>query len=226
MTNINFDEPSVGEVTADNKPALRIINKGASAKPLEGQTAIAVVGESATGVGVQGKSDEFFAVVGQSNKGHGVFGHSQTNFGVMAGSDKGIALFASVDGINSKTAGSFLGNVEVKGDIGVSGDIRLLNADCAEDFDLSDSEIKENVEPGTVMILTEKGSLESSYQEYDKKVAGIISGASGYKPAIILDRQDQDKTNNDRLPIALMGKVYCKVDARHSSIEIGDLLTI
>jgi hypothetical protein len=68
MTNINFNEPSLGEVTADNKPALRIINKGASAKPLEGQTAIGVVGESATGVGVQGKSDEFFAVVGQSNK--------------------------------------------------------------------------------------------------------------------------------------------------------------
>ena len=55
----------------------------------------------------------------------------------------------------------------------------------------------------------------------------IVSGASGYKPAIVLDRQgvqDQNKTTKTRLPIALMGKVYCKVDAR-SSIEIGDLLT-
>ena len=43
------------------------------------------------------------------------------------------------------------------------------------------------------MVLTENGSLQSSYQEYDKKVAGIVSGASGYKPAIVLDRQDQTK---------------------------------
>jgi hypothetical protein len=27
------------------------------------------------------------------------------------------------------------------------------------------------------------------------------------------------------MPIALIGRVYCKVDANHSSIEIGDLLT-
>jgi hypothetical protein len=96
-----------------------------------------------------------------------------------------------------------------------------LNADCAEDFDI---EGLENVEAGTVMVLTENGSLKSSYQEYDKKVAGIVSGASGYKPAIVLDRQDQ-KNKDNRLPIALIGKIYCKVDARHSSIEIGDLLT-
>ena len=60
----------------------------------------------------------------------------------------------------------------------------------------------------------------------DKKVAGIVSSAAGYKPTIVLDRQDQEqqqeqikkKKNKDRLPIALMGRVYCKVDARHSSI--------
>jgi hypothetical protein len=27
------------------------------------------------------------------------------------------------------------------------------------------------------------------------------------------------------MPIALMGKVYCKVDAQYGAIEIGDLLT-
>jgi hypothetical protein len=72
------------------------------------------------------------------------------------------------------------------------------------------------------------GSLQPSYMEYDKKVAGIISGAGGYRPAIILDRQQsqtQNQKKQGRLPIALMGKVYCKVDATHSSIEIGDLLT-
>ena len=75
------------------------------------------------------------------------------------------------------------------------------------------------------MVLTENGSLRSSYQEYDKRVVGIVSGASGYKPGIILDRQEQEQKNKNRVPISLMGKVYCKVDARYSSIEVGDLLT-
>ena len=75
-----------------------------------------------------------------------------------------------------------------------------------------------------LMVLNEMGELQPSYQEYDKKVAGIISGAGGYKPAIILDKQQSQKTN-DRLPVSLFGKTYCKVDARYASIEIGDLLT-
>jgi hypothetical protein len=35
------------------------------------------------------------------------------------------------------------------------------------------------------------------------------------KPAIVLDRQ-LSKGGSDRLPVALMGKTYCKVDARYS----------
>jgi hypothetical protein len=27
------------------------------------------------------------------------------------------------------------------------------------------------------------------------------------------------------MPVALVGKVYCKVDAQYASIEVGDLLT-
>ena len=106
------------------------------------------------------------------------------------------------------------------GNINVKGDIVPTNADCAEEFDLSSNDI---TEPGTVMVLNEAGNLEQSNQAYDKKVAGIVSGAGNYKPAIVLDKSS--KTDNKRIPIALMGKVYCKVDATHSPIEIGDLLT-
>ena len=59
---------------------------------------------------------------------------------------------------------------------------------------------------------------------YDKKVVGIVSGAGNYKPAIVLDKKES-VPNKNRLPISLMGKVYCKVDATHSPIEMGDLLT-
>jgi hypothetical protein len=57
---------------------------------------------------------------------------------------------------------------------------------------------------------------------YDKKVAGVISGAGDLKPALILDKHPESR---GRMPIALMGKVYCKVDAQYSAIEVGDLLT-
>jgi hypothetical protein len=37
-----------------------------------------------------------------------------------------------------------------------------------------------------------------------------------------LDKRPSDGT---RFPVALLGKVYCKVDASYASIEVGDLLT-
>jgi len=111
-----------------------------------------------------------------------------------------------------------------KGDVEVTGDIRLLNADCAEDFDIVDGESvsAESIEAGTVMVLCDKGALQPSALAYDKRVAGVISGAGDYKPALILDKKP---TGRPRRPVALMGKVFCKADARYGAIETGDLLT-
>jgi hypothetical protein len=72
------------------------------------------------------------------------------------------------------------------------------------------------------MVIEKEGKLRQSREAYDKRVAGVISGAGGYKPGLVLDKkQDHDS----RRSISLMGKVYCKVDAQSSSIEVGDLLT-
>lgn len=72
------------------------------------------------------------------------------------------------------------------------------------------------------MVIDSEGALRPSDQAYDKRVAGVISGAGNYKPALILDKQE---SSNHRMPIALMGKVYCKVDASYGAIKVGDLLT-
>ena len=101
---------------------------------------------------------------------------------------------------------------------GDSGDIFFRNADCAEEFEIAETE----VEPGTVMVLGEDSRLETSRKPYDKKVVGIISGAGGYKPGITFDKT---RSSSYRLPIAMMGKVFCKVDARQKPINTGDLLT-
>ena len=64
--------------------------------------------------------------------------------------------------------------LHVAGNILATGDIRLANADCAEDFDIVDAE---SVDPGSVMVLGEGGKLSQSQVAYDNCVAGVISGA-------------------------------------------------
>jgi hypothetical protein len=194
---------------------------------------VGVSGQAETGAGVLGITNTWVGVHGASTEkgGHGVFGeaqHSEGGAGVVGTSKNWVGVYGQSDtkiGIWGKapTAGYFEGNVEVTGNVEVSGDIRLLNADCAEDFDVDELEV-ETVEAGTVMVLNKNGCLEPSYKEYDKRVAGVISGAAGFKPGIVLDRQ-LAQMNTQRRPIALLGKAYCKVDARNSPIEVGDLLT-
>jgi hypothetical protein len=171
---------------------------------------------------VHGASEKFSGVKGvaKSNNGvwgetsspeaSGVYGHnSSSGFGVAGASDQGIGIL----GRGGRLAGLFEGDVEV------TGDVRLTGADCAEEFDVAGIE---KIEPGTVLVIDENSRLRSSEKPFDKKVAGVVSGAGGYKPGIILDK---NSTLNKRLPIALTGKVYCKVDARYYPIEVGDLLT-
>ncbi len=102
---------------------------------------------------------------------------------------------------------------------GRSGDIVLNNADCAEDFDISNSE---DVEPGTVMIIEGEDMLSKCTAEYDKRVAGVVSGAGDCKPALVLNKR---KSKDNRKPLALMGKVFCKTEATRARVEVGDLLT-
>lgn len=123
---------------------------------------------------------------------------------------------------NGQNGMLFLNNAAGKETVrldGEAGDLILHNADCAEDFDIAS---EETVAAGTVMVLDDDGNLCSSSHAYDKRVAGVISGAGNYRPGIVLDRQPGEST---RQPIALMGKVFCKVDARHAPITVGDLLT-
>jgi hypothetical protein len=109
--------------------------------------------------------------------------------------------------------------LEVAGDVSVTGDIILANADCAEEFDVQDREM---TEPGTVMVLDQQGKLQQSLTAYDRRAAGVVSGAGEFRPAITLDKRS---CGGNRVSVALMGKVYCKVDAEYSVIEVGDLLT-
>jgi hypothetical protein len=160
-------------------------------------------------------------------QGHGVFGHSETGEGVHGETNS--LSYAAVAGIalnpNGTAAGIYgqsLGHgpaAYFEGNVQVTGDIVMPAADFAEDFAVEASNV---VEPGTVMVLDDNGVLRASDKSYDKKVAGVISGAGDYRPGLILDRHESSAR---RLPVALVGKVYCKADATFGAIEVGDLLT-
>lgn len=102
---------------------------------------------------------------------------------------------------------------------GNTGDIRLVGADCAEDFDVDESQ---KFDRGSVMTISEGGRLRPCTKAYDQRVAGVVSGAGGFHAGIVMDsRQGQ----HCRTPVALSGKVYCKIDADYCSVDVGDLLT-
>ncbi len=130
------------------------------------------------------------------------------------GEDGDIVLFASTG--DNRTLSQ--ATIHLNGD---AGDIVLQNADCAEDFTVSKDETA-TLEPGTVVKLGECGGLRISQDVYDQTVVGIIAGAGEYKPGIILGRV---KSDDLRLPLALMGRVSCKADASEAPIKVGNLLT-
>jgi hypothetical protein len=156
-----------------------------------------------------------------------IAGFSVSGLGLFASSEEGTALFAKgtpraaeFEGDIKVTGGAELtGGIRVGGNLVVDGDIQLSGADYAEDFDVVDPA---GAGPGTVMVLDDSGGVRVSDTAYDRRVAGVVSGAGEYRPAVILDH---DGTRSDRHPLALMGKVYCRVDATTSAIAIGDLLT-
>src|SRR3954447_21900751 len=154
----------------------------------------AVKGVSSTleGIGVYGESQEAEGVRGVGHNGAGVSGTSDKWIGVYGESTSGIG----VQGKGRLLAGLFQGDVEV------TGDIRLAQADCAEEFPIG---VDLSVGPGTVMVVADDGLLRPSTNPYDKRVAGVVSGAGECRPAIVLGRQQADAL---RQPIALLGKVY------------------
>jgi hypothetical protein len=174
------------------------------------RTSAGIRGSSVEGRGVEGWATSSDGVVGISATGNGVWGQTEgAGTGVVGSSTHGVG----VHGKGGRLAALFEGNIEV------TGDMSCTNADCAEDFDIADPS---SIEAGTVMVLGDEGMLFESSQPYDKRVAGVVSGAGAFRPGIVLDRHPDRR---GRKAIALLGKVYCKVDARGAPIEVGDLLT-
>jgi hypothetical protein len=95
-------------------------------------------------------------------------------------------------------------------------------SDLAEPFEVGGTE---SIEAGMVVAIDpeQAGQLVVSSEAYDRKVAGIISGAGGIQPGMLMGQKDSVATGTN--PVALTGRVYCLADATYGAIQPGDLLT-
>ncbi len=99
-------------------------------------------------------------------------------------------------------------------------------SDLSEQFRIHSRAIQDpRPKPGMVVAVDpdHPGELMLTETRYDRRVAGVISGAGGIRPGMVMRQRESiaDGTH----PVALTGRVYVWVDASQNPIEPGDLLT-
>lgn len=94
--------------------------------------------------------------------------------------------------------------------------------DLAEPFVIADAH---TIEPGMVVAIDpdNPGQLRLAAAAYDRTVAGVVSGAGGINPGLILQQEGSVSVGDH--PVALTGRVYVYADAANGPIVPGDLLT-
>lgn len=122
--------------------------------------------------------------------------------------------------------------IELDGDYGTSNEGRIITqvieitggSDLSEQFDILGASV-EDIQPGSVVSIDpdSPGGLRLSASAYDRRVAGVVSGAEGVRPGLLMGQRGT--AADGQHPVALTGRVYCRVDASFGAIEPGDLLT-
>jgi hypothetical protein len=69
-----------------------------------------------------------------------------------------------------------------------------------------------------------QGDLCLTRPRYDTRVAGVISGANGLEPGMVMKAVGHTNADGEH-PVAMTGRVWCFVDASFGSIVPGDRLT-
>ena len=96
-------------------------------------------------------------------------------------------------------------------------------SDLSEQFEVTSQ--NDELEPGSVLCIdpSHPGALKVSQEAYDPKVAGILSGAGGVDPGMLM--KQSGSVADGAHPVALTGRVYCLAETSNGAIEVGDLLT-
>lgn len=146
-----------------------------------------------------------------------------------------VAIRAQETGDVAQGAAVYLRNgagavtIELDASQGTSGegwivtDVIQINggSDIAEPFPFTETD---EIDDGSVVVIDEEnpGALTLSDQPYDRRVAGIVSGAGGVKPGLTLSQRG---TLDEGRNVALGGRVYVKATVSNGPIKPGDMLT-
>jgi hypothetical protein len=147
------------------------------------------------------------------------FGQTTLSLDADAGGNAGsLALYKGAGGSPS---------IVLDADFGGEGKITTQvleitgGADFSENFEVRSPDAR----PGMLVCIDAEhpGELAVSDQAYDRAVAGVVSGAGGVKPGVMMSQHGT--VADGQHPVALTGRVFCLVDADRGAIEPGDLIT-
>lgn len=124
--------------------------------------------------------------------------------------------------------GDFLGLGRV-----ITQEIEVTGGDLAEFFKVNPGNAHNNqLRPGVLLSIDESnpGDMIMTTEAYDRKIAGIISGANGVKPGLLMsgslaEEEERASVQANQFPIALAGKVYVYANTENGIIQAGDMLT-
>ncbi len=219
------------DATTGTGPAIfgRTDSTSAGAYAIHGQVNATSAGGSSAGVRGENLSTTGLGIGvfgSQNGGGYGVYGTTVTGYGVY-----GRASGAG-DGVYGYSVGGYGGYF----DTGVAGGAALYvvgtasvgvitirgGADLAEKFEFNCQSTE--ILPGMVVMIDDEhdGGMELATGAYNKRVAGVISGAKELAAGMVLG--DFEGAKNPHA-VALTGRVWTYVDASEKAVEAGDLLT-
>jgi hypothetical protein len=172
-----------------------------------------------------------------TGSGIGVFGsHAGSGYGVYGTVVDGRGVYGRASGAGEGVYGYSVGGYGGYFDTGVAGGAALYvvgtasvgvitirgGADLAEKFEFNCQTTE--ILPGMVVMIDDEhdGGMELATGAYNKRVAGVISGAKELAAGMILGDFDGGKNPH---AVALTGRVWTYVDASEKAVESGDLLT-
>jgi hypothetical protein len=212
MVNIRQDSGGAGEVAVSSPSGVEniLLSGGVSGGVL-------TVKDDAA-------ADTVYLAASGSGGGFGYFYRANGGIGVQLDGDNAGAGYIGVYGTNGSILIGMDGNSS--GDGRLFCDVLQINggSDLSEKFDITS--FHEAVKPGMIVSIdpAKPGDLVVSQKPYDKTVAGVISGAGGVKPGMLMG-QSGTKADGQH-PVALTGRVYCYVDAdAGGAVEPGDMIT-
>ncbi len=192
VSGTSFCGASGDHQASQNYGLLGTLNEGIYARGVGTKRALTAISDTATAVHAESNGNFAAGVTGVSYHPSGFGGYFQNNAGGLALRCNGRASVAILE---------------------------ITGADLAEKFITSD-----RVEPGTVVEIDpdNSGMLRMAQGTYNRRVAGVVSGANDFAAGAILGHLPGME---DAPPIALSGRVWTYCDTTDVAIDLGDLLT-